>query len=178
MTISSPSARSASAARRCPRSAPSAASPSPAVRATPIRPGRSRSKAAVSQHRCRLRWAARAVRGAYADFLSNNRHAVVVLFLDLPGSEVDVNVHPAKTEVRFRAAGEVRGLIVGALRHGLAAAGHRAATTTAEQALGSFRPGVSPRIAPPPLSGWGGGMPTGLPEAASSFQGPFDAGGQ
>ena len=81
-----------------------------------------------------------AVRGAYQDFLARDRHPVVALFVDLPTDEVDVNVHPAKAEVRFRDAGLVRGLIVGALRHALAAAGHRASTTVAGYALGRARP--------------------------------------
>ena len=66
-----------------------------------------------------------AIRGAYAEMLPRDRHAVVALFLDVPGSEVDVNVHPAKTEVRFRDPAMVRGLIVSGLRRALDAAGHR-----------------------------------------------------
>jgi len=66
-----------------------------------------------------------AVRGAYQDLLARDRHPVVALFIDLPLSEVDVNVHPAKTEVRFRDSGLIRGLIVGGLRAALDAAGHR-----------------------------------------------------
>ncbi|WP_339742925.1 DNA mismatch repair endonuclease MutL [uncultured Maricaulis sp.] len=81
-----------------------------------------------------------AVRGAYQDFLARDRHPVVALNVELPTGQVDVNVHPAKAEVRFRDAGLVRGLIVGALRHALAAAGHRASTTVAGHALGAVRP--------------------------------------
>jgi DNA mismatch repair protein MutL len=81
-----------------------------------------------------------AVRGAYQDVLARDRHPIVALFLDGPAQEIDVNVHPAKAEIRFRDAALVRGLIVGALRNALAAAGHRASTTVAAAALGAFRP--------------------------------------
>ncbi|HEV2745679.1 MAG TPA: DNA mismatch repair endonuclease MutL [Allosphingosinicella sp.] len=66
-----------------------------------------------------------AVRGAYQDLLARDRHPIVALFLELPAEEVDVNVHPAKTEVRFRDAANIRGLIVGGLRHALDSAGFR-----------------------------------------------------
>ncbi|MGH6786957.1 MAG: DNA mismatch repair endonuclease MutL [Novosphingobium sp.] len=80
-----------------------------------------------------------AVRGAYADMLARDRHAVLALFLEVPPEEVDVNVHPAKTEVRFRDPQFVRGFIVGGLRHALEGAGQRSAQSPAVSAMGAWQ---------------------------------------
>jgi DNA mismatch repair protein MutL len=116
-----------------------------------------------------------AVRGAYQDFLARDRHPMVALFLEAPTALVDVNVHPAKTEVRFRDAGIVRGLIVGALRTALSAAGHRASTTVSDAALGAFRPHTGYSSPLPMGNGHASSVPRGLAEAALQFMAPFDA---
>ncbi len=112
-----------------------------------------------------------ALRGAYREFIAAERYPLVALFLELPGQAVDVNVHPAKAEVRFRDSGLVRGLIVGALKHALAKAGHRASTTAASAALGAARPGGG-GIHPSP-GGGAGYASAGLGERADEFHRPL-----
>ena len=93
-----------------------------------------------------------AVRAAYQDLLARDRHPIVALFIELPPEEVDVNVHPAKTEVRFRDAGNIRGLIIGGLRNALDAAGHRSAQRPSAAALGNWQ-----TPSPAGGEGWGEG---------------------
>ncbi len=120
-----------------------------------------------------------AIRGAYAEMLPRDRHAVVALFLDVPTDQVDVNVHPAKTEVRFRDPAMVRGLIVSGLRRALDAAGHRSqrASDTAlamwQQEAASSPAGEEGARA---QSGWDGeGTPQRLPLENRSYASVSDA---
>jgi DNA mismatch repair protein MutL len=105
-----------------------------------------------------------AVRAAYSDYLPRDRHPVVALFVTLDTQEVDANVHPAKTEVRFRNAGLVRALIVHALKDGLAREGNRTAANSDGAAIMAFRPGSIPR------GGWDWRRSPNYPPAA------FDSG--
>ncbi|MGH6717487.1 MAG: DNA mismatch repair endonuclease MutL, partial [Bradyrhizobium sp.] len=115
-------------------------------------------------------------------YLPRDRHPVAALFVSLDPREVDANVHPAKTEVRFRNAGLVRALIVHALKEGLAREGRRTAANGADAALSAFRPAFAP---PPGNWDWRrspafpAGVPQGFAEAtapAEDDQAAFDVG--
>ena len=109
-----------------------------------------------------------AVRAAYLDFLPADRHAVLALFVECDPGEVDVNVHPAKAEVRFRDAGLVRGLVVGALKQRLAEALHRAATTGGTATVLAMRPPQPFRPSMPAAAGTGALRPLRRPRRPAS----------
>jgi len=116
-----------------------------------------------------------ALRAGYSDLLFSGRHPMAALFLELDSDRVDVNVHPAKAEVRFREPGIVRGLIIGGIKQRLTEAGCRTTSSLGDAALGSFSPGdafpsgSTPRIERP--------ISPGLAEGARGFQAPFDQAG-
>ncbi|HLH96880.1 MAG TPA: DNA mismatch repair endonuclease MutL [Xanthobacteraceae bacterium] len=123
------------------------------------------------------------VRGAYADYLPRDRHPMVALFVTLDPREVDVNVHPAKAEVRFRDAALVRSLLIGTLREALSREGQRAATTGGSATVAAFRPALASRGAgwdwrrsparPADPRGIAAAAPRGLAEPAQTA---FDVG--
>ena len=103
-----------------------------------------------------------AVRAAYSDFLAYDRHPFVVLFLNAPGTSLDVNVHPAKSEVRFQEPGLVRGLIIGALKKALVEAGYQTSSTISNAALGILNKSIS-KISPTGVRSSGQSYKTGEP---------------
>ncbi len=117
-----------------------------------------------------------AVRAAYADYLPRDRHPIVTLFVTLDSAEVDANVHPAKTEVRFRNAGLVRGLIVHALKEGLAREGRRTAANGGGDALNSFRPSFAPNFTPNANWDWRASPAAPVQGFGENTQAGFDVG--
>jgi DNA mismatch repair protein MutL len=118
-----------------------------------------------------------AVRVAYQDYLASNRHPILALFLEIDPAEVDINVHPAKAEVRFRDAGLVRGVMISALKNALHEAAHRSSTTIANDAIVAFQRPPSPISSPPgaspsPTQAWTGKSYSGGTSTAPRFSFP------
>jgi DNA mismatch repair protein MutL len=121
-----------------------------------------------------------AVRGAYADMLARDRHAVLALFLEIPAEDVDVNVHPAKTEVRFRDSQAVRGFIVSGLRQALATGDRRSAQSPDASAMGRWQSEPAREEPSPALRSifegrdWGQSKPSYVAEPSQAYRGTDD----
>ena len=120
----------------------------------------------VNARAVRDKLTAGAIRGAYGDVMARGRHPLLVLFLRVPPGELDVNVHPAKTEVRFRDPGLVRGLIVGAIRQRLSEPGQKAAPAAAAGMMTALAAGFQRQ------AGWRPAPPRPLPPAFAGFEAP------